>query len=87
MYMLGVELPEVNFSSDPQDLGYGHVWLFNSKTRPGLFHVTILVNGQDGNWWCSCEGYRYTNACRHIRELKELTGCEDEPDDGFQINL
>lgn len=80
-------MPEVNFSPEAQDLGYGHVWVFGSKTRPDLIHVTINVLDQDNNWWCSCEGYRYKGTCRHITELREAAGDEDEFDDDFQVNL
>lgn len=42
-------------------------WELKSSDRISTY--TILTN--DIDWSCTCLGYFYRGACRHIREIKE----------------
>lgn len=37
-----------------------------SHTRPFLYHS--LRRRPDGPLWCTCEGFRYRNTCKHVTE-------------------
>jgi hypothetical protein len=74
-------MPEVR-STDPEEFGTGRVWLTASKSRPNVRHVTMFT--EDEQWLCTCEGMRYHSNCRHVDELKELIGIDD---DDFEVSL
>lgn len=43
-----------------------------SSTRPGKFHLTVMYKDK-GELWndCSCEGFQYTEMCKHCRALDD----------------
>jgi hypothetical protein len=74
-------MPQVNITT-PTELGYGRVWVTGSKSRPGVSHTTLRKD--DGSWDCTCEAMRYKKHCRHVNELLDVVG--DDNDD-FEVNL
>jgi SWIM zinc finger len=65
-----------------QYLGEGKVWITQSKSSPGTWHVTIY-NEDKGTYDCTCPGQRYQKRCWHVDQVR---GDATENDD-FQVNL
>ena len=60
---------------DPAYRGFGHVWMYESESRPGLWHV--VMKGDFGVR-CTCEGWQYTGNCKHVNQLKVPSEKEQE---------
>lgn len=73
-------MPQAVFDA-PVKLGEGTVWITESKSRRGMYHTTLHTT--EGKWHCTCEGWRYRYNCKHVNQLKEEQG----EDDDIQVSL
>ncbi len=60
---------KVDFDEDAitEPAGVGQVWKTPSKSRPGMFNVTILFD--HGDVFCTCEGFKFRGACKHTERI------------------
>lgn len=54
-----------------------------SKSRPNVWHLTIVY--EDGDIFCTCEGYRHAHKCWHLEEARRLNEGDDTVD--FSVSL
>ena len=67
-----LKLPDIRVDGEVvSEIGHKHA-LIESKSHPGQHHVvTHEFNDDIGKeeWICTCEGFGFRHACRHVRAL------------------
>lgn len=64
-------MPATAEATGVRRLNNGH-YLFDSASRPGVQHeVFPFETGTGWDYTCSCEGYRFTGKCWHVRSARQ----------------
>jgi hypothetical protein len=79
-------MPEVNFVQEVEEvLGpYVRVFKAHSKSRAGLFHIVVVVEGERGlEYICTCEGQNFNRKCWHVDAARDKLNDQEE----FDVSL